>query len=263
MKKVLGICGDSFMASDLPNIEGGAYGKHFSEVLGKMLNCDVVTFARRAISNFGIRLQMDEIVKYNPHHVIIGTTTPDRFEIPVNNLSVSKSWDKWYNSEFIPYNGIYNIVYDGFDNQSQNHKGFRNISPTIYSQNLTGALSTDGEKVWITPKETLSKEMSDAIRQYFQYFYDMRLKLHQDTLIISEGVYMLMSNNIDFSLITPNIDGNYFSHCKDKVIELNHILNPWTHYGLDQTSTNSFHLSEEQSITLAELWFEKLKHKFI
>jgi hypothetical protein len=263
MKKILGICGDSFMASDLPDTKDGAYGKHFSEILSKMLDCDVVTFARRGISNFGIRLQMDEIVKYNPHHVIIGTTTPDRFEIPVDNLSVIHPWDKWSNTKFNPSNGIYNVVYDGYGNQSQNNTGFKNIIPTIYCQGLTGALISEDENIWITPKETLNKEMSNAVRQYFQYIYDMQLKLQQDTWIISEGTHMLMSKNIDFSLITPQIDGNYFTHCKDKIIENHHILNPWTHYELDKSSKNSFHVSDERSVTLAELWFEKLKHIFL
>jgi hypothetical protein len=262
MRKVLGICGDSFMSSDLPDRKGGSYGNHFSEILGKMLDCDVVTFARSGVSNFAIRLQMDEIVKHNPHHVIIGTTTPDRFEIPINDLTVGNPWDKWSNSEFNPINGIYNVVYDGFECQSTNHRGFKNITPTIYSQSLTGAIGTDEENIWITPNKTLTKEMSSAIRTYFQYMYDMRLKLQQDTWIISEGTHMLISKGIDFSLITPQINGDYFTHCMDSIVPNGHILNPWTHYEMDKTSKNTFHVSNERSQILAELWYDKLKHKF-
>ncbi len=262
MKKILGICGDSFMASDLPDKKNGAYGKHFSEILGKMLDCNVVTFARGGVSNFAIRLQMDEIVKHNPHHVIIGTTTPDRFEIPVEDLTVSNSWDKWSNGKFNPINGIYNVVYEGFENQSVKHRGFKKITPTVYSQSLTGVVGSDEENMWIGPNKTLSKEMSKVIRDYFQYMYDMELKLLQDTLIISEGIYKFLSMNIDFSLITPQINGNHFSHCKDRIIENGHILNPWTHYELDKTSKNSFHVSDQRSVILAELWYERLKDKF-
>ena len=262
MRKVLGICGDSFMASDLPDKRNGAYGKHFSEILGKMLDCNVVTFARVGCSNVAIRLQMDEIVKHNPHHVIIGTTTPDRFEIPVNDLSVDTPWDKWSNGQFNPLNGVYNVVYNGFECQSTKHRGFNRITPTIYSQSLTGAIDTDEENIWITPTKTLNKEMSSAVRTYFQYMYDMRLKLQQDTWIISEGTHMLMSKNVDFSLITPQINGDYFTHCMDNIIPNGHILNPWTHYEMDKTSKNSFHVSDERSIILAELWYNKLKDKF-
>ena len=263
MKKVLGICGDSFMASDLPDKRNGAYGKHFSEVLGRMLDCEVVTYARGGCSNFTIRLQMDEIIKHNPHHVIIGTTTPDRFEVPINDITVSNPWDKWSNSQFNPKHGLYNVQYSSFENQSVNHKGFNKITPTIYSQSLTGVIGNSDEIMWITPKDTLSKEMTSVVRDYFQYMYDMQLKRLQDTLIISEGIYKFLSMNIDFSLITPQIDGNYFSHCMDNIIPINHILNPWTHYELDKTSKNSFHVSNERSIILAELWYDKLKDKFI
>ena len=263
MKKVLGICGDSFMASDLPDKRNGAYGKHFSEVLGRMLDCEVVTYARGGCSNFTIRLQMDEIIKHNPHHVIIGTTTPDRFEVPINDITVSNPWDKWSNSQFNPKHGLYNIHYSSFENQSVNHKGFNKITPTIYSQSLTGVIGNSDEIMWITPKDTLSKEMTSVVRDYFQYMYDMQLKRLQDTLIISEGIYKFLSMNIDFSLITPQIDGNHFSHCMDNIIPINHILNPWTHYELDKTSKNSFHISDKASQTLAELWYDKLKDKFI
>lgn len=262
MRKVLGICGDSFMASDLPDREFGSYGKHFSEILGKMLDCEVVTFARGGVSNFAIRLQMDEIIKYNPHHVIIGTTTPDRFEIPVEDLTVSKPWDKWSNGKFNPKNGIYNIVYEGFENQSINHIGFNKITPTFHSQNLTGFMSSDEDNMCISPNKTISNQMSKVVRGYFQCMYDMHLKLQQDTWIISEGTYMFMSKNIDFSLITPQINGDYFSYCSENVIPNGHILNPWTHYGFDTTSKNSFHISNEASQTLAELWYDRLKHKF-
>ena len=263
MKKVLGICGDSFMASDLPNRKDGSYGNHFSEVLGRMLDCQVVTYARGGCSNFTIRLQMDEIIKHNPHHVIIGTTTPDRLEVPINDLTVSNPWDKWNNHKFTPKNGLYNVYYSSFENQSVNHTGFNEITPTVYSQNLTGLIGTDDQDVWITPNKILDKEMSRAVRGYFQYMYDMRLKLQQDTWIISEGIYKFLSMNIDFSLITPNIDGDYFSYCSDNVIPNGHILNPWTHYGMDTTSKNSFHISNKSSQTLAELWYDKLKDKFM
>jgi hypothetical protein len=262
MKKVLGICGDSFMSSDLPDRKDGAHGKHFSEILGKMLDCDVVTYARGGCSNFTIRLQMDEIIKHNPHHVIIGTTTPDRIEIPMDDLSVVNISDKWEKHNFKPSNGLYNINYDGFENQSTNHDGFTKIKPSMYSQTLSSLCSILEDHIWVSSKHQLDKDKSNAIREYFHYLYDMEHKRLQDTFIISEGVYKFLSMNIDFSLITPQINGDYFSHCKDRIIENGHILNPWTHYGMNNTSKNSFHLSNQASQTLAELWYEKLKDKF-
>ncbi len=263
MKKVLGICGDSFMSSDLPDRKNGAYGKHFTEILGKMLNCEVVTYARGGISNQSIRLQIDEIIKHKPHHIIIGTTTPDRIEIPVNDLSVDNIWDKWSNHEFKPANGLYNIVYDGFENQSLLHDKFREIKPTMYSQTLSSILNIFEEEIWVSSKHHLSKETSDAVRSYFQNLYDMQWKRQQDTWIISEGVYKLMSLGLDFNLITPQLDDEYFTQCSDKVIKINDKLNPWSYYEPDVPCHNPFHISDESSVKLAELWYEKLKEKFI
>jgi hypothetical protein len=263
MKKILGICGDSFMSSDLPDRKDGAYGKHFTEILGKMLNCDVVTYARGGLSNHAIRLQIDEIIKHKPHHVIIGTTTPDRIEIPINDLSVDKVWDKWSKHEFRPYNGIFNIMYDGFENQSSLHSGFKNINPTMYSQTLSTLMNVYEEQIWVSSKHHLSKEASDAVRSFFHYLYDMEWKKLQDTWVISEGLYKLMSLGIDFNVITPQIDDEYFTHCKEKVINHTSKLNPWVYYEPDVPCHNPFHISDESSVILAELWYEKLKEKFI
>jgi DNA-binding protein Fis len=57
-----------------------------------------------------IQVQIDEIIKHKPHHIIIGTTSPDRIEIPIDDLSVVNLWDKCSNHKFKPSNGLYNIV---------------------------------------------------------------------------------------------------------------------------------------------------------
>ena len=263
MKKILGICGDSFMSSDLPDRVNGSYGKHFTEILGKMLNCDVVTYARGGISNQSIRLQIDEIIKHKPHHIIIGTTSPDRIEIPVDDLSVVNLWDKLSNHKFKPSNGLYNIVYEGFENQSLLHENFKKIKPTMYSQTLSAILDIFEEQIWVSSKHRLSKETSDAVRLYFQNLYDMEWKRQQDTWIISEGLYKLKSLGFDFNVITQQLNCDYFNHCKDNVICIHDKLNPWTYYEKDSICNNPFHISDDASIKLAELWFEKLKDKFI
>jgi len=64
MRKTLGVCGDSFMATK--NYEEGVdngHGKHFTEILAKKLDCDLITYARGGCSNQAIRLQIDEIIK--------------------------------------------------------------------------------------------------------------------------------------------------------------------------------------------------------
>ena len=102
MKKILGICGDSFMASISKydnNLENG-HGKHFTDILKERLGCEIITYAKGGVSNQCIRLQIDEIIKHNPHHIIIGTTSPDRIEIHLNDLKVNNYFEKWKNHYF-------------------------------------------------------------------------------------------------------------------------------------------------------------------
>jgi len=98
---------------------------------------------------------------------------------------------------------------------------------------------------------------------YFQNLYDMEWKRQQDTWIISEGLYKLKSLGFDFNVITQQLNCNYFNHCKDNVICIHDKLNPWTYYEKDSICHNPFHISDDASIKLAELWFEILKDKFI
>ena len=133
----------------------------------------------------------------------------------------------------------------------------------MYSQNLSSILQIFEEQIWVSSKHHLSKETSDAVRLYFQNLYDMEWKRQQDTWIISEGLYKLNSLGLDFNVIIQHLNDDYFTHCKDKLIRIHDKLNPWTYYEQDAICHNPFHISDESSIKLAELWFEILKDKFI
>lgn len=256
MKKKLGICGDSFMASvikDEKNLNNG-YGKHFTEVLAKMLDCELITYARKAISNQAIRLQIDEVIKDNPDYVIIGTTTPDRIEVPINDVTVENYMQKWKVSQYNFENGLYNIRYNGYENQSELNNKFMEINPKFISSTITHL---------INEKCDLKEDTIEAIKSYFQYIYDMNWKRQLDTWIISDGIQKLIRSNMRFSLITPQIEYKYFDYCFDNIIYGDNPLNPWTYYSQNESCEYPFHISEKNSNTLAEHWYKKLKTFFI
>jgi hypothetical protein len=253
MKKILGICGDSFMASvskNDDNLENG-YGKHFTDILKEMLGCEIITYAKGGVSNQCIRLQIDEVIKHNPHHIIIGTTSPDRIEIPLNNLKVNDYFEKWKNHYFKPDNGLSNILYKNSLEESGKNKIFNDTNPIMFSNSINNILYGN----------IVNEEMKEVVNSYFQFLYDMEWKKQQDTWIISEGVYKLLLNNFNFHLITPILDDKYFSFCEDKVIKNLDELNPWTYYNDDKEIINPFHLSNEDSEILANKWFNLLKDK--
>ena len=254
MKKILGICGDSFMASiskDDNNLENG-HGKHFTDILKEMLGCEIITYAKGGVSNQCIRLQIDEVIKHNPHHIIIGTTSPDRIEIPLNDLKVNNYFEKWKNHYFKSNNGLSNISYKNSLEESGKNIIFNNSTPTMLSNSINNILY----------ENIVNEEMKKIVNNYFQFLYDMEWKKQQDTWIISEGAYKLLSNNIDFHLITPILDDKYFYFCKDNVIKNLDELNPWTYYSVNKETKNPFHISNEDSEILAIKWFNLLKDKF-
>jgi len=251
-KKILGVCGDSFMSAINDIGPDSGYGKHFTEIIGKKLDWDVVTFARGGCSNQTIRLQIDEIIKFKPDFVIIGLTTPDRIEIPIDDLSTLNYYDKFHQTNYLIQDGLYNIQYDSYPDQSSNHNRFKLIKPKLKSETINNILSE------VNANKYFTKEQIDALKQYYNYLYDFQWKTQQDNWIISDGLHKLIYNKIEFVVINSHLNDDIFYYCNDKVIGKTHELNPWTYYNHNITTPFRFHLPEDIEIILAEKWYEYL-----
>lgn len=261
MKK-LGICGDSFMSSILfdANNKDNGYGKHFTELLSEKLGWDIVTYARAASSNQLIRLQIDEIIKESPDLVLIGTTSPDRYELPVNDLSTndyhdksSTLRDKMYN----PLMGLYCVEYSGYKNQSSLHSGFQNTEVKMISDSLNNIF--DGNHMF--QKSKLNNYDINILKNWFERYYDFNWKIQQDSWIIENGLRKLMDNNINF-LCTGNnlpLDRTFLSNCS--IIYYKEELNPWCYYYNSEENKKTkyaFHTTLEDQQLLANNWFDYL-----
>lgn len=252
----LGVCGDSYMSSISynPNDIDNGSGKHFTELLGEKLGWEVVTFARGACSNQAIRLQIDEIIKQRPDCVIIGTTSPDRIEFPIKDLSVNDYFDKFSLNDKIynPMNGLYNIDYRDFPDLSSQHENFKKIVPTLTSETIGNMFNNPSSS-------RLNKNEIKLVKDWFQRFFDTRWKAQQDTWIISNGLRKLMDENIDFYCINNFLDINELSIYGDRIIEPVSKLNPWTYYNPNNNKIKyRFHTSLEDQETLANKWYEFL-----
>lgn len=80
------ICGDSWMSPRVHVPE-----THFSEIFAKHFNYNLVSYARAAMSNGGILLQIEEAIKQKPKLILVGTTYPDRIEFTSSNEFVERS----------------------------------------------------------------------------------------------------------------------------------------------------------------------------
>ncbi len=79
MKKII-ICGDSWMS---PN--NRAPGTHFSEIFAKHYQAHLEIYARSAMGNGGIILQVEHALKQNPDLILLGCTSSDRIEFKVTD----------------------------------------------------------------------------------------------------------------------------------------------------------------------------------
>lgn len=260
--KTLGVCGDSYMSaiSFDPNELDNGYGRHFTELLASKLKWDVVTYARGACSNQTIRLQIDEIIKHKPDLVIIGLTSPDRFEYPINDLSTEHYFDKFKeefkSNMYEPINGIYNIDYFGFPDKSSEHEGFNNIKPKMISETLNNFFWNNQSKQW------LNKSEIKILEDWFDRFYDFKWKVQQDSWIISNGLRKLMDNGIDFYCINTNLYPHEFDFFGDKMINYGSLLNPWSYYNTEINVKYRFHTTLEDQEKLSNHWFEHLKQNY-
>ena len=256
MRKKLGVCGDSFYASLKEDSIYPGHGLHFTELVAKELNCDLITYARGGCSNQAIRLQIDEVIKHQPDFVIVGITSSDRIEIPYKEQGKidygKKVNDDCYNKEL----GIYNIDYQNFADQSSIHEGFIKNTPTLRSETIINILNGT-----INLYNPISKEMTKSVEYYFDFMYDSGWKKQQDSWIIANGVHKLIENNINFCVVLSNLYPSDFSFCKENIIDANDDKNPSKHWSNDKNVPYPFHLTIEDEIMLSKLWYEYLKNR--
>lgn len=252
--KTLGICGDSFMAATI-NGDGSredirdSEGKHFTEILAEKIGYDYFTLARGAASNTAIRLQIDEMIKQKVDLVIIGTTTPNRLEIPY----IGKTFDTDL--------GVYNLDYrtEYYPDKSTLNPKFRHNMLTDTLTNIFYDPSPFHKKIFNDDCRghvpQISQNQLDALGNYIDYLYDTDYKQMQDAWAIHSGIKALEENNIPFiviwNIITPIGVDTSNDH---RFIHFNHKLNPTTW----ELGHRRWHTTDEAQAIGAESWYTYL-----
>jgi hypothetical protein len=259
MKKLV-ICGDSFMSAlsyDPQDLDNG-FDKHFTEILGRKLDWEVVTFARAACGNQTIRLQIEEAIRTKPDCVIIGLTSPDRFEFPIGDLTV----DSYFN-KYLPENRekmyqkddlLKNINYKGFPDKSSEHILFNDSYPKMLSETLNNIFWNDNHEKHFNQSEV------KILLDWFNRFYDVNWKNQQDSWIIQGGLKKLTDENINFYCVNPMLYPHEFECFGNKMILHDSPLNPWNYNGVKENVKYRFHTSLENQEVLAELWYNRFQN---
>jgi hypothetical protein len=208
MKK-LAICGDSWMTPTLSHPD-----THFSEIIAKHYNVELLALSRGGCSNGAICLQIEESIKQNADFVIIGATTPDRIEIPLPKNKLPKLFlENWSifgsaNTRFGKYKknrGLSNISYDRHPDLSTQNNFM--TDPVLISESLNNLLWPENN---INNYYSLPKETIESLFAFVSNLYDPAFKRQIDCWCISNALRKLQDNNTNFLFLKNSLFNNEF-----------------------------------------------------
>lgn len=173
--------GDSYMSP----VTDEYAGKHFSELIAKELNLNLIPYARGGMSNGGICLQIEAALQQKPDLVLIGLTFTDRIEWPINDIEPVDD----FKLEHIHY---------GHQSSLSTHSDWVNKNHKLISTNLGEVFDTSSEYTFSFDIDTYGKERKDAIKQYHKYLYHPDWKRKIDSWILYSALHRLHLSGIKY-----------------------------------------------------------------
>lgn len=175
----IAVCGCSFSA---PVNKDEYRGTHWSEILAKDLDADLVSLARQGISNNAIRLQIVEAIDSRADLILINSTTPDRIEVPIDMIDDTTKTAPPAGRGYDKQRGLKNFNY--------NTGPYSMLSETIFSL-------ID----WPRHPYRLKKpnpNIIEATKYYASIIYDQQWKIQCDNWMINSGLWDLHERKISF-----------------------------------------------------------------
>jgi hypothetical protein len=257
MKK-LAICGDSWMTPTLNYPD-----THFSEIIAKHYNAELLALSRSGCSNGAICLQIEESIKRNADFVIIGSTTPDRIEIPLPENRISKiylkSWKIFSKSKnsgkYKKNRGIANISYSKHPDLSTKNNFM--VNPVLISESINNLI---WQEEGLNSFYSLDSKIVKSLVDYTLNLYDPNFKRQTDCWCISNSLRKLQDNNINF-LFFPNklITEEFVEDIS--WLDKKYIANIDGPYNLEGGDAR-YHTSEKAQIYVAEQLINIINERF-
>lgn len=199
------VCGCSYSA---PSQIDEFKGTHWSEILTKTINWELISLARQGCSNGGIRIQIDEAVKLKPDLVIVTPTYFDRIELPARISPTSWSTIRW--KDLLSAEKIRDLLHSYYVDKSgyDPYIGIKNLNTSAYepyrivSENLWSLVSGEHGPNRENP---VYPEVQDAIHKYVQHLYDPGWKKQVDKWLIRDGIQQLSNASIPFIIQPQNL----------------------------------------------------------
>jgi hypothetical protein len=187
--KTLVVCGDSYMSP----VVGKHAGTHFSELIAKELNYELIAYSRGGMSNGGICIQIDTAINLNPKPdlILVGTTSYNRIEWPINQDPIEKFT-------------VQDLVYN-------DHKSFLSSSYTWLNK-TPKLVSTILSDIWERYKKSAYYEIDPliehrvrALYRYFELLYHPSWKREQDKLMLYAILHKLHVSKIPYVICFEGI----------------------------------------------------------
>lgn len=194
MQHHLMVAGCSFSA-----VSSAAPGTSWSELMAQALGWRLTNLARQGVSNGGIRIMIDEIIRQRPDFAVITPTFWDRMEIPAksspwNWQQTAEAWNPPLQRHLQNRN-----LGNGYDAKM----GIQNINygthPSTMISETIFTLAENFDHAYRAGK--IDKAAQTAIKHYIDSIYDSNWKKQQDEWIILEGVYKMWHAGIAFLFV--------------------------------------------------------------
>jgi hypothetical protein len=189
------VCGASFMAPAAS--PESLKGTHFSEIIAKKLNTDLVVLSTGGCSNFSISLQVEKAIQLKASLILAGNTMPDRIEVPIHNLE----------------NKEYDVNIDDMVYHLENFTSYRRTkSPKFISTSLQDFFCKETIKHLKQECSEINSKIK-PIEQYFLSLYDFNLKRKLDSLIIYSYYHKLHVSNIPYFICMEDMKSDGGEQC--------------------------------------------------
>lgn len=172
--KTLYTCGGSYMSVDQPP----AQITSFLELYARDRNFKHVSLARIGVSNFGIRLQIDEAIRRQADYVIVSTVPSERIDV-VLNTKIQHGWFSLNNVVYHNYGCVSEYNLDDYD-------------PKIVCDTVDHSLNNRSE---------LTDIQKQSIKKFVADLQNPSVERQKDYYIIASGLYQLQQKGIPFLLL--------------------------------------------------------------
>lgn len=244
MKKLI-VCGDSFMS---PVTSEEFKGTHFSELVAKKINFELISLAGGGMSNGGIAIQLKTAIEMKPDLIITNTTHSTRLEWTYNEVKTIQNIS------------TKDLFYAQPESLARTYSWI-NKDPKVISYSFDQILYNDGRnRLPICISDDVYKEQRiNALREYFLYLYHPDLKKFTDTLMMVGILHLLHESKIPY-IFLKDTTGDIADSCK--FLGKYNYASPDTNlvdlgYGAPNYKDPGYHTTPEHQRKVAEILLEK------